>query len=210
LVKDRLDAFSDVAERLATDTRPLPARLSEVVALDPAARILELKICDPATGSGHFLVSLIDYLAAQVFTATGEAAAKFAWATYQSPVLQRLATIRDRIGSEAAANGWTVRAEQLTDANLVKRMFCFDSSRRRGTHTAPFDRDDRLFEPDECLCLRKPKRFEPEAPEVWRMSYDALLAAMASPSNGTLLPCPDESVDWNTTQNLMIEGEVGG
>lgn len=28
-----------------------------------------------------------------------------------------------------------------------------------------------------------------------------------TPSTGTLLPCPDESVDWDTTQNLMIEGD---
>jgi adenine-specific DNA-methyltransferase len=28
-----------------------------------------------------------------------------------------------------------------------------------------------------------------------------------TPSNGTLRPCPDESVDWDTTQNLMIEGD---
>jgi adenine-specific DNA-methyltransferase len=28
-----------------------------------------------------------------------------------------------------------------------------------------------------------------------------------TPSTGTLRPCPDESVDWDTTQNLMIEGE---
>jgi len=28
-----------------------------------------------------------------------------------------------------------------------------------------------------------------------------------TPSNGTLRPCPDESVDWATTQNLMIEGD---
>jgi len=28
-----------------------------------------------------------------------------------------------------------------------------------------------------------------------------------SPSTGTLLPCPEESVDWDTTQNLMIEGD---
>lgn len=26
-------------------------------------------------------------------------------------------------------------------------------------------------------------------------------------STGTLLPCPEESVDWDTTQNLMIEGD---
>jgi adenine-specific DNA-methyltransferase len=28
-----------------------------------------------------------------------------------------------------------------------------------------------------------------------------------SPSTGTLRPCPEESVDWDTTQNLMIEGD---
>jgi adenine-specific DNA-methyltransferase len=28
-----------------------------------------------------------------------------------------------------------------------------------------------------------------------------------TPSTGTLLPCPGESVDWETTQNLMIEGD---
>ena len=28
-----------------------------------------------------------------------------------------------------------------------------------------------------------------------------------TPSTGTLLPCPDESVDWDTTKNLFIEGD---
>ena len=28
-----------------------------------------------------------------------------------------------------------------------------------------------------------------------------------TPSTGTLRPCPDDSVDWDTTQNLMIEGD---
>ena len=28
-----------------------------------------------------------------------------------------------------------------------------------------------------------------------------------TPSTGTLRPCPEESVDWETTRNLMIEGD---
>jgi adenine-specific DNA-methyltransferase len=28
-----------------------------------------------------------------------------------------------------------------------------------------------------------------------------------TPSTGTLLPCPEDSVDWDTTKNLMIEGD---
>ena len=29
-----------------------------------------------------------------------------------------------------------------------------------------------------------------------------------TPSMGTLRPCPEESVDWTATQNLMIEGDL--
>ena len=28
-----------------------------------------------------------------------------------------------------------------------------------------------------------------------------------TPSTGTLRPCPEESVEWDSTQNLMIEGD---
>src|ERR1700684_1154021 len=27
-----------------------------------------------------------------------------------------------------------------------------------------------------------------------------------TPSSGTVLPCPEDSVDWDTTQHIMIEG----
>ncbi len=33
------------------------------------------------------------------------------------------------------------------------------------------------------------------------------MQVMQQPSIGTLRPCPEESVDWDTTQNLMIEGD---
>jgi adenine-specific DNA-methyltransferase len=40
----------------------------------------------------------------------------------------------------------------------------------------------------------------------WHGKRQARQLALA-PSTGTLRPCPEESVDWNTTQNLMIEGD---
>lgn len=40
----------------------------------------------------------------------------------------------------------------------------------------------------------------------WHGKRRARQIALA-PSTGTLLPCPKESVDWDTTQNLMIEGD---
>ena len=40
----------------------------------------------------------------------------------------------------------------------------------------------------------------------WHGKRRARLLAL-TPSTGTLRPCPEDSVDWDTTQNLMIEGD---
>jgi type II restriction/modification system DNA methylase subunit YeeA len=70
-----MESFRARAEELATGKQPEDYRLGALKRLDPAERLLELKICDPAMGSGHFLVSLVDYLADQVITAMAEAEA---------------------------------------------------------------------------------------------------------------------------------------
>ncbi len=121
LVDERFEKFRKAAERAPRDKRTDAERLRELADADPASRILDLKICDPAMGSGHFLVSLIDYLAARVVTAIGEASA-VAGGDYASPLLPRLADIRERIRAEARKNNWTIRDAQLTDQNLIMRM----------------------------------------------------------------------------------------
>ena len=40
----------------------------------------------------------------------------------------------------------------------------------------------------------------------WHGKRNARQIAL-TPSTGTLRPCPEESVDWDTTQNLFIEGD---
>lgn len=40
----------------------------------------------------------------------------------------------------------------------------------------------------------------------WHGKYQARQLAL-TPSTGTLRPCPEDSVDWDTTHNLMIEGD---
>lgn len=40
----------------------------------------------------------------------------------------------------------------------------------------------------------------------WPGKRDAL-AAVQTPALGTLVPCPEESVDWDTTRNVFIEGD---
>lgn len=49
-----------------------------------------------------------------------------------------------------------------------------------------------------------------DAPEVYDFTWVGKRAAQreaAKPINKTLRPCPEESVDWDTTQNLYIEGD---
>ena len=41
---------------------------------------------------------------------------------------------------------------------------------------------------------------------IWHGKRRARQLALTS-STGTLRPCPEDSVDWDTTQNLMIEGD---
>lgn len=49
-----------------------------------------------------------------------------------------------------------------------------------------------------------------DAPEVYDFTWVGKRAALqeaATPINKTLRPCPEESVDWDKTQNLYIEGD---
>ena len=122
-VAARSQAFTAAAERLAgDDRRPVHERLVELATFDPASALLELKVCDPAMGSGHFLVSLVDWLADQVLAALAEASAQVAWVDYASPLLARVAGVRERILGEARAHGWPVTPEQLDDRHVVRRM----------------------------------------------------------------------------------------
>lgn len=94
---------------------------NELTSLDPASRMLELKIVDPAMGSGHFLVSLVDWLSDKVFKATEDAAA-IAGEEYASPLLARIAALREDILGRAQEHGWPIVAEQLDDPHIVRRM----------------------------------------------------------------------------------------
>ncbi|MBI3368795.1 MAG: hypothetical protein HY021_10240, partial [Burkholderiales bacterium] len=102
-------------------------------AIDPATQILELTVCDPAMGSGHFLVALVDQLADRVLEAAAAAALAVnaqPWAAHlaerhnpwQSPVTVRIAHIRRSIKQAAQQHGWAVTDAQLDDRHIVRRM----------------------------------------------------------------------------------------
>ncbi|KHD06789.1 hypothetical protein PN36_25550 [Candidatus Thiomargarita nelsonii] len=114
LIEERVAAFED----LTTKSK----RLQQLETLDPASRLLDLKICDPAMGSGHFLVSLVDYLADQILEQMANSNAVVTWTTYQSPLIQRIENIRQQIIAAAEAQKWTIDRHQLDDRHIVRRM----------------------------------------------------------------------------------------
>jgi hypothetical protein len=74
-------------------------------------------------GSGHFLVSLVDWLADRVLAAIAEAESLVDWsdATYRSPVLSSIETTRQDIIKQATQHGWPFVIEQLDDRHIIRR-----------------------------------------------------------------------------------------
>lgn len=120
LVHSRLDAFAGCASELGSGAIPEDRGIGRLRQLDPAEKLLELRVCDPAMGSGHFLVNLVDHLADRVIAAMGESEA--AWDGYVSPLTERIDVIRNTIIANAEDRGWTVDTAQLDDRHIVRRM----------------------------------------------------------------------------------------
>ena len=112
LAEARREAFREAAEA--------GARPAELRRLDPAERLLELKICDPAMGSGHFLVNLADWLADRVLVEMAAAAALAEG--HVSPLAARIEEVRRTVLANARANRWHVDPARLDDRHIVKRM----------------------------------------------------------------------------------------
>jgi hypothetical protein len=126
LLAERRQVFTDRADALASDRRPKSERLRLLSQYDPAEAFIRLRVCDPAMGSGHFLVSLVDYLADEVLTEMIEAPTLVGWANaeqpYRSPIAERIERLRAEIRRSADENNWPVPDEQLDDRHLVRRI----------------------------------------------------------------------------------------
>ncbi len=126
LIEERLDAFETRANELRSDRRPKAERKAELARLDPAQAVLDLKVLDPAMGSGHFLVSAVDFLTDYIADLVEFAPAVPDWLPdddpYQSPLLDRVAAIRADILHRARQSNWKVNEAQLTDQAIIRRL----------------------------------------------------------------------------------------
>lgn len=120
LVRRSMDEFESRIEELAESGLSEDMKIGLLKETDPAEKLLELKICDPAMGSGHFLVNLVDFLTDSVIAAMADAEA--AVENYISPLNARIDRIRNRIMANAQKRKWSVNFEQLDDRHVIRRM----------------------------------------------------------------------------------------
>ena len=124
LAEERLKAFEDRSKELRSDHRAIAERHAELLALDPAEAVLDLKVLDPAMGSGHFLVTAVDFLSDYIAELAEYAPAVPEWldGEYSSPLVERVAAIRRDILQRAQASDWVMDETQLTDQAIIRRM----------------------------------------------------------------------------------------
>ena len=118
LVQARMDAFARQVKEITDSKASEGFKRKALAQTDPAEKLLDLKICDPAMGSGHFLVSLVDYLSDHVIAAMAEVDST----GYVSPLIERIDAIRQTILTNARQREWAIDEAQLDDRHIVRRM----------------------------------------------------------------------------------------
>ena len=124
LAEERLQVFEEKAEALKSDNRPKSERRTELAKLDPAVAVLNLKVLDPAMGSGHFLVTAIDFLSDYISELIEYVPVVPEWLNgeYVSPLVDRIDAIRKDILKRADESGWVIDKAQFTDQAIIRRM----------------------------------------------------------------------------------------
>ena len=124
LVEEHLKAFEEKAARLKSDRRPKAHRKAELLRLDPAVAVLSLKVLDPAMGSGHFLVTAVDFLSDYIAELIEYVPVVPEWldGDYVSPLVKRVAAVRREILRRAQESDWVLDEAQLTDQAIIRRL----------------------------------------------------------------------------------------
>lgn len=124
LIEEKRAAFSSKIKELQASKISADRKIGTLKTVDPASNLLAIKICDPAMGSGHFLVSLVDFMADQIINAMADVEHEVPeeWGDYISPLSDRIDTIRNTILANADDKKWTINEGQLDDRHIIRRM----------------------------------------------------------------------------------------
>ncbi|MBI3757367.1 MAG: Eco57I restriction-modification methylase domain-containing protein [Deltaproteobacteria bacterium] len=112
--QQRRRAFFQKQEALRKQhLKPEPESKADFIGQELVDEIFNIKVLDPAMGSGHFLVEAVDYITDKALDFLNA----FPW----NPVVAYLARMRETILREMDEQGVTIDAKRLTDVNLLKR-----------------------------------------------------------------------------------------
>jgi hypothetical protein len=76
--------------------------------------LFDIKVLDPAMGSGHFLVHAVDFITDKVITFLADYP--------DSPVIRKIVDLKKDILGEIDRQGVSIDESKLTEVNLIKRM----------------------------------------------------------------------------------------
>lgn len=93
--------------------RPEPESKAEYIGQEVVDELFDIKVLDPAMGSGHFLVEAVDFITDKALDFLNA----FPW----NPVFAHLNRMRETILQEMEDQGITIDSRRLTDVNLLKR-----------------------------------------------------------------------------------------
>jgi hypothetical protein len=112
-----MERITQVREELARNPAAVPAGRQELERLEHQARetLLDIKVCDAAMGSGHFLVEAVDFLTDRLIDVLNRY-------PEHNPVLSMLDRIRASIVAEMERQGIAVDSRRLDDTQLLTRV----------------------------------------------------------------------------------------
>ena len=124
LAEERLAAFVAKSAELAADPRPRPSDMLSCCGWTQPRRYWISRCSTPAMGSGHFLVTAVDFLSDYIAEMVEHAPGVPEWldGEYVSPLVERVAGIRQDIAQRAQAADWVMDQAQLTDQSIIRRM----------------------------------------------------------------------------------------
>ncbi len=118
-----MDRIAALRGKLAHDANPILREGLEDAERDAREAFLGVKVCDPAMGSGHFLVNAVDHLTdgiirrMQVYH-TAHPAVEWDW----NPIQRLIERVRADILAEMDRQGITVDAARLDDTAILTRL----------------------------------------------------------------------------------------
>jgi hypothetical protein len=111
--REHREFFKQREEFTKRGMRPKPVEQADLIGKEVVNELFDMKVLDPAMGSGHFLVEAVDFITDKIL----EFLNAFPW----NPVLVHLEQMRKTIQEQMDEQNIEIDVNRLTDVNLLKR-----------------------------------------------------------------------------------------